>query len=231
MPKYCLFILSKKYIFILFISLIFSKAASAQEKITGSWNVVNIKKIFNKNWSAYTEFQLRSLSFYDRFYYYEWKGGITYSFLSQYSITAGGGVYNTFNEGEHFENYSRQKEVRLWQQFIMDQKLSILEIEHRYRTEQRFKNDYENRFRYRLNVSVPFNKKEITMKTWYGSVYNELFFSDDKPHFSRNRFQIGMGYRFNEVLGLQTGWIRQVDFNKDWTRRKNYIMMLLSLKI
>lgn len=136
-----------KYILILLGSFLLSIITTGQHKDFGSWNSVNLKVKLNDKWSTYTEFQWRSLKFYERFYYYEMKGGITYSFLPAYSFTLGTGLYNTFNEGEEYENYSRQKEVRLWQQFIMDQKISVIEIEHRYRAEQRFKESFENRFR------------------------------------------------------------------------------------
>jgi hypothetical protein len=121
--------------------------------------------------------------------------------------------------------------VRLWQQFVMDQKLSIVKIEHRYRVEQRFKDNFENRFRYRLKTSVPLNKREITANTLYLSVYNELFFTDQQPHFSRNRFQAALGYAFTKKFSIESGWLKQVDFNKDNTRKKNYFLLSVSYLI
>lgn len=205
--------------------------ANAQQKDGGTWTTLNVKAVANDTWSAYAEFQSRSLSPLDRFYYYEIKGGATYSFLEKYSFTLGTGFYNTFNEGEKYDGYSEKKEFRVWQQFIMDQKLSVVEIEHRYRTEQRFSEKYENRFRYRLNVSVPINKKEITVKTLFASAFNEVFFTDKLPHFSRNRFHLGAGYVFSKNITLQMGWIRQVDFSKETQRRKNYLFTSLSFTL
>lgn len=221
----------KKNIFALFAGLLFSMACMAQQKDIGSWNSVKIKAGFNSKWSASTDFLLKSLSLYDRFYYYEIKGGITYSLLAHYSFTLGTGFYNTFNEGEKYEDHSRQKEVRLWQQFTMNQKLSVIEIEHRYTAEQRFRKSFENRFRYRLNVTVPINKREITNNTLFASVYDELFFSDHLPHFSRNRFQAGLGYAFTKNIYVQSGWLREVDFYEDQTPRKNYLMISFSYKL
>ena len=206
-------------------------SANAQKKDWGSWTTVNVKKPFNQRWSTYAEFQLRSLSVTDRFYYYELKGGVTYSFLENYSLTLGTGLYNTFDEGPEFDGYSKQKEFRTWQQFISDQKLSIINIEHRYRIEQRFTDSYANRFRYRLNVSIPLNKKEISAKALYASVYDEVFFTDKLPHFSRNRFHTGAGYLFNKNITLQMGWLRQVDFLDQRQRRKNYFFTSFSVRL
>lgn len=206
-------------------------SAYAQEKDWGTWTTLKLKGVANDKWSAYTEFQLRSLSPADKFYYYELKVGATYSFLEKYSFTLGTGLYNTFSEGPGFDGYSKQKEFRVWQQFISDQKLSIVEIEHRYRVEQRFKDTYDNRFRYRLSASVPINKKEITAKTLFATVYDEVFFTDDLPHFSRNRFHLGAGYLFNKNTTLQMGWLRQIDFLEDRQRRKNYFFTSLSFTL
>ena len=197
---------------------------TAQEKSSmGSWTTLNAKHKFDDKWSAYMELQGRSLALYDRFYYYEWKGGATYAINQNYSFTLGTGLYNTFNEGPEFEDYAKQKEFRIWEQFNMEHNLSIAEIEHRYRVEQKFTDKYANRFRYRLNVNIPLNHLKMYPKTLYLSTYNEVFFNDKLPHFSRNRFQAGAGYIFSEKLTVQAGWLRQVDFSKTGERRKNYL--------
>lgn len=196
----------------------------------GSWTTLNGKISGNEKWSGYLEFQMRSLSLYDKFYYFELKGGATYSFNDHYSFTLGTGLYNTFNEGPEFDDYGKQTEVRVWEQFNMNHQLSIIEIEHRYRIEQRFTDKYANRFRYRLNVSVPINNLKMDPKTLYVAAYNELFFADKVPHFSRNRFHTGAGYIFNEKLTVQAGWLRQIDFLENRERRKNYLFTSLSVE-
>lgn len=191
---------------------------------------MNAKVSGNEKWSGFAEFQMRSLSLYDRFYYYELKVGATYSPNKSYSFTLGTGLYNTFNEGPEFDDYSKQKEIRVWEQFIMKQQLSIIDIEHRYRIEQRFTEKYANRFRYRFNVSVPLNNLKMEPRTIYATAYNELFFTDKLPHFSRNRFHAGAGYVFNEKLSLQAGWLKQVDFLKNNERRKSFLFTSFSFK-
>lgn len=207
-----------------------TKGFTQSSTATGSWTTLNGKISGNEKWSGYVELQLRSLSLYNRFYYYELKGGATYSFNKNNSITLGTGLYNTFNEGPEFDDFSKQKEIRVWEQFIMEQQLSIIEIEHRYRIEQRFTDKYANRFRYRLNVSVPLNTSKMEPQTLYATAYNELFFTDKLPHFSRNRFMAGAGYILNEKISIQAGWLKQTDFLKNRERRKNYVFTSLSFK-
>lgn len=213
------------------VAVLMFASSVAQKNTLGSWNVLNLKGALNDKWSVYSEFQLRSLSLYNRFYYDELKAGLTYSVTSSFNITAGTGLYNTFEEGVEYDNYSVQKEFRLWEQFVLDQKLAFVEIEHRARIEQRFKDEYANRFRYRLNLSVPLNKKETGPKTLFASLYDEVFFVDESPVFSRNRGFAGFGYIFSEHFSLQSGWVRQIDFYQDWKRRKSFLMMSFSYKL
>lgn len=220
-----------RFYFFIGLLVLCTKGLTQSKNTNGSWTTLNGKINGNDKWSGYVEFQLRSLSLYDRFYYYELKGGATYSFNKDFSFTLGTGLYSTFNEGPEFDGYTKQTEVRVWEQFIMKQKLSIIEIEHRYRIEQRFTEKYANRFRYRLNASVPLNNIKMEPQTVYAAVYNELFFTDKLPHFSRNRFHAGAGYIFNEKLSLQAGWLRQVDFLKNKERRKSFLFTSLSYKL
>lgn len=159
------------------------------------------------------ETQLRSLSFYDQFHYYEYKTGVTYKIKNSVSITTGIGSYNTYSEGGNFENPIQNKEIRSWFQLNMKNDLDFVVLEHRYRAEQRFtSNGYKNRFRYRLGAIVPINNKQIVPKTFYVSAWNEIFFTDNEPYFERNRMFVGLGYEFSKQLAVQIGYIHQFDY-------------------
>ena len=107
--------------------------------------------------------------------------------------------------------------------------LPFFTLEHRYRAEQRFtSNGYRNRFRYRLGATIPVNKKNIEPKTFYLSVWNELFFTNSEPFFERNRLFIGCGYEVNKNLAVQTGYIYQFDYKiNDETGRNFFNIALL----
>lgn len=217
----------KRLITFICISLLM-KASFAQQKDIGSWTTFTLKQNSKTHWSGYGEFQIRSLSPYSRFYYNEIKAGLTYSFNKNAGVTLGTGYYNTFNEGEKYDNYKKKEEFRIWQQLILKQQLSIINFEHRFRLEQQFADKYSNRIRYRLNASIPINNKELVPKTFFGSVNDEVFFTDKTPHFSRNRFYVGTGYLFNNYFTLQVGLLRQVDFSVNSERRKNYLFTSFS---
>jgi len=84
-----------KRIFIITILLNFSMVFSQNESKIGSWNILNVTMKINPKWSIFSEGQIRSLSFYDEFHYYELKVGATYKIKPNFSVTTGIGDYNT----------------------------------------------------------------------------------------------------------------------------------------
>jgi hypothetical protein len=103
------------------------------------------------------------------------------------------------------------REHRIYQQFITRQKVSVVSLQHRYRFEQRFfEDDFKMRFRYFLSLNVPLNKKELTDKTLYLSAYNEIFLNTTQGnYFDRNRLYGGLGYKLNDKVKFELGYMNQ----------------------
>lgn len=213
---------------ILVILLVYSHKSVSQNNI-GSWNIINITMKANNKWSFFTEGQIRSLSFYDDFHYYELKVGLTYKIKPNFSVTTGIGDYNTHSEGGDFVSPIQNNEIRTWVQANLKNPFDYVIFEHRYRAEQRFtSNGYRNRFRYRLSAVIPLQGKKIEPKTFYLSAWNEIFFTDKEPFFERNRIFIGGGYEFSKNLAVQTGYIYQFDYKiNDETGRDFFNIALL----
>ena len=221
-------------LFIFLISFLNSLQAQSFQNQFGSWNIINVKLAVNSKWSLFFEPQLRSLSFYNQFHYYEIKGGATYNLNSNFALTSGIGSYNTYSEGGNFKMPIQQKEIRSFVQLVMKQRLQAINFEHRYRAEQRFTNNgYRNRFRYRLNAVLPINNKKVVPKTFYASVWNEIFFTNLPAYFERNRFFVGGGYEVNEHVSFQTGYVHQFDYKiNDETGRDFFqISVLLNFNL
>lgn len=198
------------YLFLVFV-VIAVDFSVAQEHL-GSWNVLNFNARINKKWSAFAETQLRSLSFYNEFHYYEYKIGANYALTNNFVTTSGIGSYNTFSEGGNFKTPLKNAEIRTWLQLSIKTPIENLIFENRFRFEQRFtSNGYRNRYRIRLGATLPLNTKKIVPKTLSLIAWNEIFFTNNEPYFERNRFFIGLGYEF-ETFSIQTGYIRQFDY-------------------
>ena len=116
--------------------------------------------------------------------------------------------------GNHtYESNRKSPEVeehRIWQQFLTTNKIGRIKFEHRYRIEERFiEKDFKTRFRYRIMLFYPLNRKLLETGTIYLGVYNELFINGEKTFFDRNRLYGGIGYKYSQNIEFQIGLLRQ----------------------
>ena len=185
----------------------------AQYSDLGSWNILNLKYKFDKKWSVFGEAQLRSLSFYDNFHYYEFKGAVNYKAHPSVLLTLGAGSYQTFQDGGTFITPKRNNEFRVWPQITINQSIGKVILEQRLRTELRFTSDgYRNRFRYRLGFAYPFGKNTKDFKPFQIGISNELFFTNNEPYFERNRIVANFNYKPTKATTLQMGYVHQFDY-------------------
>ena len=101
------------------------------------------------------------------------------------------------------------EEFRVTLQGMLYQKLERVSIQHRYRYEFRnLTNEMLQRARYRLQVTVPVNKKSMVKGTIFVNTFVE-FLIDTQPKLSlsQNRFYLAGGYQFNKDLNLQVGYM------------------------
>jgi len=198
----------------------------------GTWNIVNVKVKIDDRWSYFVESQMRSLSFYRNMNYYEVKGMAAYSINPNFQAGAGLGSYNTFQNEGNFTKPMINREFRTWQQLILRQNAGRLKMEHRYRAEQRFTSSgYRNRFRYRFNLALPINTREVTTGTFYLMTWDEIFLNNRTPVFERNRFFAGCGYELTPTTAFQGGFLSQFDYTTAASSVRKYLQfsMLFSL--
>lgn len=117
-----------------------------------------------------------------------------------------------YEDGKKTEN----TEHRIFQQYITKQKFGRFNLQHRFRLEERFlEDDFRMRFRYYLGINIPITNKEMLPKTWYASVYNEVFLHGDSPVFDRNRVYGALGYVISKNLKIEAGYMNQIQENKN----------------
>ncbi|GAB3920445.1 DUF2490 domain-containing protein [Larkinella terrae] len=208
------------------ISLLISSLVSsyAQTSITpstpwGTWFIGTVQLPGgDKKWGGFAEVQARGNAVFHQFFYRELKGGVSYDLNDHFTFSLAGGHYATYDY-QALKDGPLNTETRFWQQLIVNQYLSRLKFEHRYRVEQRWftyrdgTTPYRNRIRYRLNLFVPLNKPTITAKTAFLSFYDELFLNPKGPTFERNRVYGGVGYQLDNHWIMQVGWVNQTNYN------------------
>lgn len=117
-------------------------------------------------------------------------------------------------------------EHRIFQMATLTDKISKVELSHRFMLEQRFVGRYTkpeliveddylflNRLRYMLRVQMPLKGNEISNKTPYIVAYNEIIIGFGKNVneniFDQNRIGLLLGYKFNSNLRIEGGYLNQ----------------------
>jgi len=192
----------------------------------GGWYITTLNYHLQNKFSLYGEAVTRSQHVTGDFFARELKVGINYNFQNKQSVFIGLGNYKTYSSPGDFKKPLTANENRIWEQFTLVNNISRIKIEHRYRIEQRWINrDFYNRFRYRLAATISLNHMAVTTNTFFISSFDEIFFSNKQPYFLRNKVYTGLGYRFNKLVTLQTGFTRQFDYRTiDNGSGKNYIL-------
>lgn len=198
--------------------MIFSIAATqtfAQKNDLGAWYMYFGNNKISKKLNWHNEIQYRN---FDRIGDLEQlliRTGIGYDLTeNNNNILLGYGfiLSQPYVNGEKKENI----EHRIFQQYITKQKFGRFYLQHRYRLEERFlQDDFRMRFRYLLGVNIPINNKEMLPKTFYGSVYNEIFLHFNSPTFDRNRVYGALGYVINKNMRIEAGYMNQIQENKN----------------
>jgi Protein of unknown function (DUF2490) len=196
----------------------------------GSWNILNLRKKINNEWSIFAEGQVRSLRFYDDFHYYEYKAGVNYRIHPQVQLSLSVGEYDTYGEGGNFVVPKNNDERRIWPQILLTQPLWGVQVEQRYRAEFRFTSKgYRNRFRYRVGLIYPFGQERWGKKVNQLTCNNELFMTNRETWFERNRFAIGYSRQISPVVTIQLGYLHQFDYRLDDEIGRDFLQVGLSL--
>ncbi|WP_022824059.1 DUF2490 domain-containing protein [Hymenobacter norwichensis] len=129
--------------------------------------------------------------------------------------------YSNPEQTEKFDN----RENRLYQQVIVNNKLGRARLLHRYRIEERWTpGDFRLRFRYLASLRLPLGPRSLENPKWYATIKDEIRISDEPNPFDSNRVWGGAGYILNKHLGGELLWMTQFNGGAD---RSNYVVFIL----
>ena len=214
----------------------FSSLSFSQKEISPQshgWIMYFGNHKLNEHWGLHTEYQWRRAGREESAnVFQDWQQsllriGVDCYAKNQTQWTAGYGWIKTFEYGDQPVNHPFN-EHRIWEQLIIKNKVGRVDIQHRYRLEQRFIEQYKltsidnfeqngfvfrNRLRYRLMATVPLSKKELSDNTLFLSVYDEPFLGFGKGIgkniLDQNRLYAALGWRFNKNFNVQLGYLNQ----------------------
>lgn len=214
----------KKVIF--FILLFLSLASSAQKTIDDqfhTWSVYQGNHHLSDKWDLHTEYQFRRADGFSTWQQSLARIGLDYKLNPAVTISGGYGWIISYPYGSQ-PIVSQTNENRLWQQLILKQALGKVQIQQRYRLEQRWIDTlFRQRIRYRAQVLLPLQKSYVEQKTgFFVNVNDEVFLGFGtgigKNILDQNRFITALGYQFNKDFNIQLGYLNQFVVKTDGLR-------------
>ena len=193
------------------------------ENELGNWLMYFGTHQLNEKYSIHYETQLRNYELFSNFNQLLPRVGLNYKIDEHSMVTAGYAFIPTQTEIYEGWNDKLVTENRIWQQFILKNKVGNINIRHRYRLEQRWikKFDviqssipqvsessitYKNRARYMLSVKIPLSKnKDFPL---FISIYDEIFLNLSNTPFDQNRLFGALGFQINNNMNVQAGYLR-----------------------
>jgi opacity protein-like surface antigen len=216
----------KKTIAILLFVVFISVAAGAQTRMSDhnsiGWFTTTITPAITKKLSGHIEYQWRRDDLVSNWQQSLLRVGLNYKFHPQVTAHIGYGWILTFPYGDNTIAAVPKTfpEHRIYEQLVINNPIGKVNVQHRFRLEQRWvgklktitseKPDemvYLNRVRYMCRVDVPIYKK------LYAAGYDELFVGVGKNVgenvFDQNRIGILAGYKFNSMFRIEGGFLNQ----------------------
>jgi hypothetical protein len=225
--------MKKLFLLAVFILSSINTAYSQNSRISdnnniGWFNFFGTLKL-NSKWGIHTEYQWRRDKLVTEWQQSLLRLGINYQLNSKVQLRTGYALIETFPYGDIPINGMGKDftEHRIFEMVTLTDKISIIDVSHRFMLEQRWigrysnpnliKEDdfvYLNRLRYMVRFQIPLKGKEITDKTPYLAIYDEIFVGFGKNVneniFDQNRLGILIGYRINSDIRIEGGYLNQI---------------------
>ncbi len=227
--------------------LLFAHQMSAQTNHENSgWFMLLNSTKFNEKWGLHFDAQFRSgddLGFVKNVLI---RPGLTYFTGKNSNVTVGYLLNQTYFKGEvtRLDGIGDFKdplnEHRIWEQFIVNDKMSTIFATHRFRLEQRFIENngspdvFAQRFRYFFRLVQPLQKKqEKFIEGPFVALQNEIFLNLQNKQkvngsfFDQNRAYLAAGYRFSTKVDIEVGYLNQMQKGKQINTLNNVAQIAL----
>jgi hypothetical protein len=202
------------------------------EENLGSWLMYFGTHHLNDKYSLHYETQLRNYELTNNFFQLLPRVGLNYKIDDNSMVTAGYAFIPTQTDFDEGWGNNMVTENRIWQQFILRNKIKNIGLRHRYRLEQRWvKNgnntSYKNRARYMLSIKIPLTKKEGS--PIFLSVYDEIFLNISDSPFNQNRLYTALGYQLNSNANVQLGYLKHHNIANGVIQNLNRLQLAIFL--
>ncbi len=189
-------------------------AQETGEDRLGAWYMYFGTNKVSEKFSIHSEAQFRFYGTTGNFNQLLLRTGLNYHLKPTAIATLGYGYIKTDTSFGEFPNEINLNEHRIFQQFILRDKLGEILFEHRYRLEQRFIKEEDpdrdpediksaaHRMRYRLQLTLPLNN------TFFLNFYDEIFMNLQDEVFGQNRLYAALGIHITGNSSMQIGYLK-----------------------
>jgi hypothetical protein len=210
----------RKLLSTLWVALTATVVLNAQEPGEDKWGAWYMYFGTNKiaeRFSVHTEAQFRFYETTNNFNQLLLRTGLNYHINPNAIATMGYGFIKTDGSFDEPLGGLDGREHRIFEQFILKNKVWELLFEHRYRLEQRFlelgdATDTQHRARYRIQMTLPLTD------TFFLNFYDELFINLQDDLFGQNRLYGAVGVHITENSSVQVGYLRNQFANAVYDR-------------
>ena len=223
---------AKLFFSALFLVLI-SNSLSAQNRISNhnniGWYAYNGTFKLDSKFSIHTEYQWRRNDYITTWQQSLLRLGIHYKANPNLQLRLGYAWAETFPYGEIPLNGMGKDftEHRIYEMATVTDKIGKIDLSHRFMLEQRWVGRYSNanltsedqypfmnRARYMIRLQMPLKGTSIVEKTPYVAVYDEVMIGLGKNVgeniFDQNRIGVLLGYKFNDLVRVEGGYLNQI---------------------
>ncbi|MBL8002488.1 MAG: DUF2490 domain-containing protein, partial [Flavobacteriales bacterium] len=181
-------------------------------------------------WSFHTEAHIRRADMGADWQQLLIRPAVNYHLNDQVMFTLGYSYYYNYPYGQYPITYPNW-EHHLFQQVQLSSAYGRLKVTHRFRMEERFiakmgpsaedpaqgefvRYTYQNRFRYRVWLTLPLGREKVEPGVFSANLYDELFinFGDSQrtDYVNQNRISALLGYQVSMPFSVLAGYLYQV---------------------
>jgi len=214
------------------------------------WMAVFGSSTLNSQFSLHWESQLRSEDDLKEMMTFILRAGLIYKLKNNQTLTAGLAYIDHHRTMDSVSGWG--PEYRIWEQYVLNKSFSLsshfITIQNRFRLEQRFNSksmvsenelvndgyNFTQRLRYFARSIYPLaaTPKNAFQQGTYLSLQDEIFFNLSNTSatngklFDQNRFYFSVGYRFNQKMDGELGYMNQLIARSGDQKTINHILQL-----
>lgn len=181
----------------------------------------------SKRWELHLEGQWRRHDLGLKWQQLQLRPAVNYALNQSAVVMTGYAFTDTFQYGDYPVPY-RFPEHRAFEQILLKHRIGKVDLQHRYRLEQRFfgarsdpavdridSSRYENRFRHLTRINIPLTPD----RQYYIGVYEEFFINFGKNVaenvFDQNRAYVALGLPIAKDTRIEVGYLLQIIQQRD----------------